>query len=190
MAKSRQLFLRKGSIIERVPLNTPLKINNQTDFVSVLCFRHRFHFLNKIVEPAYFCFQFLNGKTTTQSNSVFSSWLYNLPSSVLIIYSTAGFVISPEYILRIYCYNGIKIMRGIKPFKSVNPMKWSNTLKQFVSKLATNCLSVFDHFVGLAFKELIFVKIKRLNAIIEMLPSLHSKLIIGKSEECKKFVQI
>ena len=32
--------------------------------------------------------------------------------------------------------------------------KWSNTLKQFVGKLPTNCLSVFDHFVGLAFKGL------------------------------------
>ena len=31
-----------------------------------------------------------------------------------------------------------------------NPTKWSNTLKEFVGKLPTNCLSVFDHFVGLA----------------------------------------
>ena len=37
---------------------------------------------------------------------------------------------------------------------SANPTKWSNTLKQFVGKLTTNCLSVFDHFVGLALKEL------------------------------------
>ena len=29
---------------------------------------------------------------------------------------------------------------------------WSNTLKQFAGKLPTNCLSVFDHFVGLAGK--------------------------------------
>ena len=33
---------------------------------------------------------------------------------------------------------------------SANPGKWSNTLKQFVGKLPTNCLSVFDHFVKLA----------------------------------------
>ena len=38
---------------------------------------------------------------------------------------------------------------------SANPTKWSNTLKQFVGKLPTNCLSVFDHFVGLALKGLI-----------------------------------
>ena len=34
------------------------------------------------------------------------------------------------------------------------PTKWSNTLKQFVGNLPTNCLSVFDHFVGLVLKGL------------------------------------
>ena len=37
---------------------------------------------------------------------------------------------------------------------SANPTKWSNTLKQFVGKFPTNCLSVFDHFVKLALKGL------------------------------------
>ena len=37
---------------------------------------------------------------------------------------------------------------------STNPTKWSNTLKRFVGKLPTNCLSVFDHFVKLALKGL------------------------------------
>ena len=42
----------------------------------------------------------------------------------------------------------------------INPLiakftKWSNTLKQFVGNLPTNCLSVFDHFLGLALKGLI-----------------------------------
>ena len=37
---------------------------------------------------------------------------------------------------------------------SANLTKWSNTLKQFVGKLPTNYLSVFDHFVGLALKGL------------------------------------
>ena len=37
---------------------------------------------------------------------------------------------------------------------SANPKKWSNTLKQFVGKLPTNCLSVFEHFAGLALKGL------------------------------------
>ena len=37
---------------------------------------------------------------------------------------------------------------------STNFAKWSDTLKQFVGKLPTNCLSVFDLFVGLALKGL------------------------------------
>ena len=32
--------------------------------------------------------------------------------------------------------------------------KWPNTLKTFVSNLATNCLSVFGRFVGLVLKGL------------------------------------
>ena len=43
--------------------------------------------------------------------------------------------------------------RTINPLRA-NPAKWSNTLKQFVGKLPTNCLVVFDHFVGLALKGL------------------------------------
>ena len=41
----------------------------------------------------------------------------------------------------------------LKPL-SAKPTKWSNTLKQFVGNLPTNCLSVFDHFVILALKGL------------------------------------
>ena len=37
---------------------------------------------------------------------------------------------------------------------SANPTKWSNALKQFVSNLPTNCLSVSDHFVILELKGL------------------------------------
>ena len=45
----------------------------------------------------------------------------------------------------------LKLYKGhIKSFHfnplSNNHTKWSNTLKQFVGKLLTNCLSVFDHF--------------------------------------------
>ena len=38
---------------------------------------------------------------------------------------------------------------------SANITKWSNTPKQFVGNLPTNCLSVFEHFVGLALTGLI-----------------------------------
>ena len=44
---------------------------------------------------------------------------------------------------------------------STKPTKWSNTLKQFVANLPTNCLSVFDHFVGLALKGIIKLSIQR-----------------------------
>ena len=37
---------------------------------------------------------------------------------------------------------------------SANPTKWSNTLRQLVGNLPTNCLSVFDHFVKLVLKGL------------------------------------
>ena len=37
---------------------------------------------------------------------------------------------------------------------SANITKWLNTLKQFVGKLPTNCLSVFEHFVGFTLKGL------------------------------------
>ena len=47
----------------------------------------------------------------------------------------------------------ILVINSIKPL-SVNPTKWSNTLKQFIDKLSTNCLSVFGHFVKLALKGL------------------------------------
>ena len=49
----------------------------------------------------------------------------------------------------------------------INPLsakfiKWSNTLKQIVGKLPTICLSVFDHFSGLAFKGLMIIYIQYL----------------------------
>ena len=40
-----------------------------------------------------------------------------------------------------------KINCGFKPL-SANPTKWSNTLKQLVDNLPTNCLSASDNFVG------------------------------------------
>ena len=50
-------------------------------------------------------------------------------------------------------------LHTIRKKKTFNPLgasptKWSNTLKQFVGILPTNCLSVFDHFVGMALKGL------------------------------------
>ena len=60
------------------------------------------------------------------------------------------FLNKPEYALIISQYEWI----CLNPL-SANPTKLSKKLKQFVTKLPTNCLSMFDHFVGLALKGLI-----------------------------------
>ena len=51
--------------------------------------------------------------------------------------------------------NAVTTFEFVNPL-SANPIKWSNTLKQFVGNLRTDCLSVFDHFVELALKGLTF----------------------------------
>ena len=53
-----------------------------------------------------------------------------------------------------YIFFLYKVLRTFSFFKwiftlnplSAYPTKWLNTLEQFVGKLPTNCLSVFDHF--------------------------------------------
>ena len=62
--------------------------------------------------------------------------------------------------LEFYSYVfGVNLICTFHMYICINPLsakftKWSNTLKQLVGKLPTNCLSVFDHFVGLALKGL------------------------------------
>ena len=52
-------------------------------------------------------------------------------------------------------YPGIGVFKIVRNPLSANPTKWPNTVKQFVGKMPTNCLSVFDHFVILNdFKDL------------------------------------
>ena len=46
------------------------------------------------------------------------------------------------------------LIAGLFNTLNASPTKWSNTLKQFVGKLPTNCLSVSEHFLGLALKGL------------------------------------
>ena len=68
-------------------------------------------------------------------------------------------------------------------FKFFNPLcanftKWSNTLKQFVGNLPTNCLSVFDHFVGLAFKGLIYLNDKNKITLITLKCLIYIKCLV------------
>ena len=53
--------------------------------------------------------------------------------------------------LRYYLFSYIAFPHLVNPL-SANPTEWSNTLKTIRRLLPTNCLSVFDHFVGLALK--------------------------------------
>ena len=77
--------------------------------------------------------------------------------------TTWKFARKPQFF---YCFReGWKWNIGLKWVKisSVNPLsanstKWSNTFKQFIGKLRAICLSVFNHFVGLALKALILLK--------------------------------
>ena len=55
-----------------------------------------------------------------------------------------------------FCCEWIQKYTFLNPLIA-NPTKWSNKLKQFVGKLPTNCLSVFDHFVILALKGLMIL---------------------------------
>ena len=63
-----------------------------------------------------------------------------------------------EYLLLPLNTEGVRsnslVITLLKPLNA-NPKKWSNTLKQLNGKLLTNCLSVFNHFVGLALEGLI-----------------------------------
>ena len=72
---------------------------------------------------------------------------------------------------------------------SANFTKWSDTLKQFVGKLPTNCLSVFDHFVGLALKGLIS-KRKYLKRFEDVHEKPESRFLPGKCYLCNCVVMI
>ena len=54
--------------------------------------------------------------------------------------------------------NGNNDEKWVNPL-SASPTKCSNTPKQFIGNLPTNCLSVSDHFVGLVLKGLRFSKV-------------------------------
>ena len=56
-----------------------------------------------------------------------------------------GYFKDPSFFGYRYTLNKVFVVNPL----STNPTKWLNTLKQFVGKLPTNCLSVFDHFVKL-----------------------------------------
>ena len=56
--------------------------------------------------------------------------------------------------LRAFTFNFIDVVEIQFGIDGKRLTKWPNTLKRFVGNLRTNCLSVFDNFVGLALKGL------------------------------------
>ena len=87
--------------------------------------------------------QFKQGKTRTSKKFIFGHFLRSS-----LMFSVATF-----FYFDYFSVGDHSIHWVVNPL-SANITKWSNILKQFVVKLPTNCLSVFDHFVGLALKEL------------------------------------
>ena len=76
------------------------------------------------------------------------------------------------------------VLTCINPL-SANSTKWPNTLKQIVGNLPTNYLSVFDHFVELAFKGLrdlfrTLVNIYDVVFLPKVLTTEHRKLFLPK----------
>ena len=75
----------------------------------------------------------------------------NLALFLLVNYKIEGSFLNFNFLKLKFIANNT--LNSLNPL-STNPIKWSNTLKQLVGKLPPNCLSVFDHFVGLALKGL------------------------------------
>ena len=63
-----------------------------------------------------------------------------------------GKYINFKPLLKTVMFCVLVIYEAINPL-SGNPRKWSNTFKQFVGNLSTDCLSMLDHFVELALTE-------------------------------------
>ena len=88
-------------------------------------------------------FQFTNGK---QSKRAFVEISKIIQTTVILL---------ENHIANLKrSYNFESTLKICLNYLSANFTKWSNTLKQFVAKLPTKFLSVFDHFVRLALKGL------------------------------------
>ena len=134
--------------------------------LSFSCFPLRFNlcamsFLNKVVsEPQSnkalvsmkVCpFDSFTGIICSSLKSNFASVSYPKSHAKGVIFNRSKF---PKIIRKnVKTLSMNSTLRHINPL-SANFTKCSNKLKQFVGKLPVNCLSVFDHFVGLALKGL------------------------------------
>ena len=84
----------------------------------------------------------------------------NIHALLILTITYVHHVFTLFFILRWYCeITNTYLSLILSRFNTLtaNFTKWLNTLKQFVSNLPTNCLSVFDHFVGFALNGLTLV---------------------------------
>ena len=89
------------------------------------------------------CFLFVQRfMTAAPQNHYFREWEFELFDRYRSLFRTPSNI----------CLEFFAIVNDFNPL-SASPIKWSNTLKQ-VGKLSANCLSVFDHFVGLTLEGL------------------------------------
>ena len=87
-------------------------------------------------------------KAIAAVSTIFKCSAFTLRSiDVDIMKSKTKLIFTITFTLFFICY--------VNPL-SANPEKWSNTLKQIVGNLPTICLSVFDHFMNLTLKGLIY----------------------------------
>ena len=108
--------------------------------------------LNKTPTQVFYC-----DYCETFKNTYFEEHLRTAASESLFLEEYCHTTVA--WLVTVLCFVQINWNVLLSKSNSINPLcasftKWSNTLKQFVGKLPTNCLSVFDHFVGLAFKGL------------------------------------
>ena len=130
-----------------------------TDLLGPVGFMYwwKVHYVKDVQIRSYFWSEY--GKIRTRKNSTFKHFSHSGKRDNIIVWHT----VIAWLTLMIYRFIWRKLIHPmqssdfffsrINPL-STNPTKWSNTLKQFVGKLPTNYLSVFDHFVKLAFKGL------------------------------------
>ena len=125
---------------------------------STTSFLHRVHVALISVSLTLLCLSPVHISPFNSRVLFESAWKKKLNSSALKI----SYNLYPDNIVGTSVFFQYAVIYGLHDFASLdslkplspNPTKWSNTLKQFVGNLTTNCLSVFDHFVGLVLKGL------------------------------------
>ena len=108
--------------------------------------------LNEEIYSGSLHIQFECRKIRTRKNSVtlFTLWRQNVFQNYFQFWTS---IIKNHLWLKILSFSDRKSFLIFNPL-SANSRKWSNALKQFISKLSTSCLCLFDYFVGWALKGL------------------------------------